>query len=65
VGWAPLPEPFTLSRALTESPTSRPSPKNGEGRAASLRSYCRDPIGGGHRVGNDLRRALFVEGGKA
>ena len=54
-------KPFTLSRALTESPTSRPSPRNGEGRAASLRSYSRDPIGGGRRacVGNDFA-ARFV-----
>jgi hypothetical protein len=36
VGRAPLPKPFTLSCALTESPTPRPSPKNGEGRAAGL-----------------------------
>jgi hypothetical protein len=41
VGGLRFRKPFSLSRALIESPTPRPSPKNGEGRAAGLRSYCR------------------------
>ena len=72
VGWAPLPETLhALSRPHRE-PHPLPSPKNGEGRAAGVRSDCRDPIGGGRRVSDAARpgpgkagRVLFVEGGRA
>ena len=65
-------KPSSLSRALIESPTPRPSPKNGEGRAAGVPSYCRIRSEEGwprwRRFAASTRKAghvLFVEGGRA